>query len=293
MTLEPLSPKSDEVFLDHLTHIVGNLTSANIDLINYGFSTLLETDHAKKEKYSAIRVMFDEGSIKITNSSNYLFNNHNKAGISAIALETRNLEKTQGRLTLNGFHPLPLTTESLSLTNADKKKIEAENHMCRLRDTDMPEGYAEFIFHDPEKSIWKNPSPNHGNGISTLRAAILCVDNPDEAVARYCWFANKGSPKKIGALGWHLTLDRGSLMICYNDKLTDLLNIKGAPQTDGIIGYSAISKNMKFTIEFFKKQKIKIITIRDDLIILQLPKTIGGSIFVGESESAFPWSSKF
>jgi hypothetical protein len=292
MTLEPLPPKSDEVFLDHLTHVVSDLTAAKIDLINYGFSTLLETGQGEKEKSSSIRIMFDEGSIKITNSSNYLFKKHNNAAISSITLETRNLEHTQGRLTLNGFHPLPLTTESFSLTNSDKKQIEAENHKCRLRETDMPEGYAEFIFHDPEKSIRQNPSPNHGNNISALRAAILCVDNPDEAVARYCWFTNKGSPKKIGALGWHLALDRGSLMICYNDKLADLLNIKSSPQTDGIIGYSAISKNMKVTIEFFKKQNIAIIKLRDDLIILQLPKTIGGSIFIGENESAFPWGSK-
>jgi hypothetical protein len=293
MTLKPLSPKSDEVFLDHLTHIVGNLTSANTDLINYGFTTLSETDHAEKEKYSAIRIMFDEGSIKITNSSNYLFNKYNRAAICAIALETTNLEKTQGRLTLNGFHPLPLATESFSITNSEKKQIEAGNYKCRLRETDMPEGYAEFIFHDPEKSIQQNLGSNHGNGISALCAAILCVENPDEAVARYCWFANKGSPKKIGTLGWQLALDRGGLMICYNNKLIDLLNIKGTPEKDGIIGYSAVSKNMNVTMKFFKKRKIDIIKIRDNLIVLQLPKTVGGFIFIGESESAFPWSSKF
>ena len=293
MTLKPLSPKSDEVFLDHLTHIVDNLTSANTDLINCGFTTLSETDNAEKEKYSAIRIMFDEGFIKITNSSNYLFNKYNRAAICAIALETTNLEKTQGRLTLNGFHPLPIANESFFIENSEKKQIQAGNYKCQLRETDMPEGYAEFIFHDPEKSILQNLGSNHGNGISALCAAILCVENPDEAVARYCWFANKGSPKKIGTLGWHLALDRGGLMICYNNKLIDLLNIKGTPEKDGIIGYSAVSKNMNVTMKFFKKRKIDIIKIRDNLIVLQLPKTVGGFIFIGESESAFPWSSKF
>ena len=60
-------PTSDEVFIDHITHIVEDINVANRDLLRFGFltSTKIETD---QNKSSYIQIIFNEGFIKITDS---------------------------------------------------------------------------------------------------------------------------------------------------------------------------------------------------------------------------------
>ena len=100
-------PTSDEVFIDHITHIVEDINVANRDLLRFGFltSTKTETD---QNKSSYIQIIFNEGFIKITDSPDYIFDKNKISAIAALTLETGKIEDVQGRLTLNGFHPMPL-----------------------------------------------------------------------------------------------------------------------------------------------------------------------------------------
>ena len=55
-------PTSDEVFIDHITHIVEDINVANRDLLRFGFlaSTEIETG---QNKSSYIQIIFNEGFI--------------------------------------------------------------------------------------------------------------------------------------------------------------------------------------------------------------------------------------
>ena len=108
------SPTSDEVFIDHITHIVEDINVANRDLLRFGFltSTKIET---VQNKSSYIQIIFNEGFIKITDSPDYIFDNNKISAIAALALETGKIEDVQGRRTLNGFHPMPLNNQKLSI----------------------------------------------------------------------------------------------------------------------------------------------------------------------------------
>ena len=109
-------PTSDEVFIDHITHIVEDINVANGDLLRFGFltSTKTETD---QNKSSYIQIIFNEGFIKITDSPDYIFDKNKISAIAALTLETGKIEDVQGRLTLNGFHPMPLNNQKLSTIN--------------------------------------------------------------------------------------------------------------------------------------------------------------------------------
>ena len=280
-------PTANEVFIDHITHIVEDINAANRDLLRFGFltSTKIETG---QNKSSYIQIIFNEGFINITDSPDYIFDNNK---ISAIALETGKIEDVQGRLTLNGFHPMPLNTQSLSTIDASGNLVYAEARLCRLRKSDMSEAYAEFICHEPEKLIWSNPIPSHNNGIVALRDVIISAKDPDEATARYSWFSNKGSIKKIDALGWKIPLDRGNLAICKSEALSSLIGSEILTDSAGIAGYTVLSNNISATANFFSDNKLDYTRINDDLLALPFPKSIGGCVFIGKDESAFPWSS--
>ena len=280
-------PTANEVFIDHITHIVEDINAANRDLLRFGFltSTKIETG---QNKSSYIQIIFNEGFINITDSPDYIFDNNK---ISAIALETGKIEDVQGRLTLNGFHPMPLNTQSLSTIDASGNLVYAEARLCRLRKSDMSEAYAEFICHEPEKLIWSNPIPSHNNGIVALRDVIISAKDPDEATARYSWFSNKGSIKKIDALGWKIPLDRGNLAICKSEALSSLIGSEILTDSAGIAGYMVLSNNISATAKFFSDHKLDLTRINNDLLALPFPKSIGGCVFIGKDESVFPWSS--
>ena len=119
---------------------------------------------------------------------------------------------------------------------------------------------------------------------------IISAKDPDEATARYSWFSNKSSIKKIGDLGWKIPLDRGNLVICKSEALSSLLKSELPTVSGGIAGYTVLSDNISATAKFFSDNKIEFIQINDDLLALQLPKSIGGYVFIGKDESVFPWS---
>ena len=283
-------PISDEVFIDHITHIVEDINVANRDLLRFGFltSTKTETD---QNKSSYIQIIFNEGFIKITDSPDYIFDNNKISAIAALTLETDKIEDVQGRLTLNGFHPMPLNNQKLSTIDPSGNLVGAEARLCRLRKSDMSEAYAEFIYHEPEKSIWNNPIPSHSNHIVALRDVIITAKDPDEATARYSWFSNKGSIKKIDDLGWKIPLDRGNLAICKSEALSSLIRSQILTDSAGIAGYTVLSNNISATANFFSDNKLDYTKINDDLLALPFPKSIGGCVFIGKDESAFPWSS--
>ena len=282
-------PTSDEVFIDHITHIVEDINVANRDLLRFGFLTSTKIETAQN-KSSYIQIIFNEGFIKITDTPDYIFDNNKISAIAALALETAKIEDVQGRLTLNGFHPMPLNHQKLSTIDPNRNLVDAEARLCRLRKSDMSEAYAEFICHEPEKHIWSNPIPSHNNGIVALRDVIISAKDPDEATARYSWFSNKGSIKKIDELGWKIPLDRGNLAICKSEALSSLIRSEILTGTAGIAGYTVLSNDITATAKFFSDNKIEFIQINDHLLALQLPKSIGGYVFIGKDESVFPWS---
>ena len=116
MSLKRKPPTSDEVFIDHITHIVKDINVADNDLSTYGFFTSTKIELGKN-KSSYIQIIFNEGFIKITDSPNYVFGDNKLPSITGLSLETSKLEDVQGRLTLSGFHPMPLTNEQLSSIN--------------------------------------------------------------------------------------------------------------------------------------------------------------------------------
>ena len=282
-------PSSDEVFIDHITHIVEDINVANRDLLRFGFltSTKIETG---QNNSSYMQIIFNEGFIKITDSPDYIFDNNKISAIAALALETGKIEDVQGRLTLNGFHPMPLHNQKLSTIDASGNLVDAEARLCRLRKSDMSEAYAEFICHEPERLIWSNPIPSHNNRIVALRDVIISAKDPDEATARYSWFSNKGSIKKIDELGWKIPLDRGNLAVCKSEALSSLIRSEILTEPPGIVGYTVLSNNIPATAKFFSDNKLDFTRINDDLLALPFPKSIGGFVFIGKDETVFPWS---
>ncbi|MBT6305804.1 MAG: hypothetical protein HOJ18_06265, partial [Rhodospirillaceae bacterium] len=92
MNFQRHPPSTEEIFVDHITHVVEDLNAANADLVKYGFSTSKTADKLPKREPLSIEIILGQGFIKITKSPEYLFSHNNRPSISGLALETNNLE---------------------------------------------------------------------------------------------------------------------------------------------------------------------------------------------------------
>mgnify|MGYP003327254561 CR=1 FL=1 len=46
----------------------------------------------------------------------------------------------------------------------------------------------------------------------------------------------------------------------------------------------------RYAFEFFKNKQLNVKKIHESLLLLPLPESVGGCVFIGEKDSEFPWN---
>lgn len=308
MTEHRQLPKLGEVFLDHLTHFVPDMAAAQRDLDRLGFT---QTPHAVHRHHidgetgpapsgTANRcVMLREGYmeiVEITDPSTPLGERGQHridryVGPHGLAFAITDPEAAQGRLTLHGFHPTPLVHLSRPIELPNGTTSVAEFTVCRVREDDMPEAQAQFVSHHSEDAVWQDRWINQGNRISALRDVVIVVEDIDEAAARYCWFLDKGGPKRISGGGWRIPLDRGGVVICDLAGLENLLPGVSPPSLPYVAGYGVLSDDIAATRSFLKARDFQLDTLGNGVMRLDLPPSVAGSLLIATDENDLPWAT--
>ncbi len=300
-------PLSQQLTLDHVGHFVADIQAAHSALHGLGFipTPRVLDKHQLQDKSQCVTTgiqthsyMLEEGYIEIShiNDPKLPIAKYHKQkvqryiGIHKLAFGTNYPEETQGRLTLNGFHPLPL-----DILNRDRLAKRGANSndratICRVREEDMPEGDTLFIKHHTALSTRHPYWIKHPNQIKKLRDVIMAVEDPNEVVGRYSWFLNNGSPKKLADNGWRIQLERGSLIICDKKGLSKILPGIESPSLPYLAGYSLLTADIRKTKRFFDNHQVSYETPSRGLLRLDLCKHVGGTLLIAEEETYFQWA---
>ena len=290
-------PGVGEVFLDHLAHFVPDMEAAHRDLNELGFVQTPYTLHQHTVDGTADLVpsgtanrciMFGQGYVEIiavSDAGTPLGQRTQQqmeryVGLHLIAFSTRDIEGTQGRLTHAGFVPSPLVHLKRPVSMPDGSEREARFTCCRVREDKMPEGRLQFLTHQTEAEVWQDRWMNHGNAIVGLRDVIICVENLEQAVARYCWFLDHGTPKRLSEHTWRVPVTRGGVVLVDEDGLEELLPGAKPPDLPFIAGYGLVSSDLARTRSFWTERGLKPIDIGSEMLRLDLPDSLGGSILV-------------
>ena len=289
MSLTARTNETDGVVLTYVRHAAPNFTEARTVFKSLGFEICDVVQNEISNKNATIRLLLNQSFIEVTNSFEFLSKPDGVAVINALGFGVNNIEAGQGRLTLNGFHPLPLITNTLKIKTSDKQKIELEHKVFRLKESDMPEACTEFIEIAGEKPFFELQGYLHKNCINEINAVILCVEDPNEVVARYCWLTNQGSPKRLFDQCWQIRLHQRCIVIFHKDEINKLFKFLPEAKYPSIYGYSLISKNLQKTHSFLLKAGWSPIRLTDELLFLSLPGSVGGNLFISQDAATFPW----
>jgi hypothetical protein len=301
-------PGPDAVFLDHVGHFVPDMAAAHRDLARLGFVATPYTVHSHTAddgdgtpapSGTANRcVMLREGYIEIlavTDASTPLGARTARqlaryAGLHIVAFSTDDPVARQGRLTFSGFRPQPLVHLSRPVQTADGKEADAAFTVLRVREEDMAEGRVQYLRHLTPEVVWQPRWLEHGNGIVGLRDVVICVERPDSAAARYCWFLDKGGVKQVGATAFRVAADRGGVVLCDRKGLDGIFPDAEVPSLPFIAGYALLSADLGQTTAFLAERGFDPEPVADGLIRLELPASIGGSVLIAADEARLPWA---
>lgn len=292
MNLITPAKEPDGVVLAYVRHFATNFNKARSVFENLGFEICDVNQNVDNHKNFTIRLVLNESFIEVSNSFASLSRSNELSGIKTLGFSINDIEATQGRLTLNGFHPLPLSTHVLKISVPNKKKVELETKLFRLKESDMPEASAEFTTMNNNNLFSKMGDHGHKNYINEINAVILCVDDPDEVVARYCWLTNQGSPKRLFERCWQIPLHQRRIIVFNKDELNNLCKLSSEHNPPSILGYSLISKNLQKTQNFLIGAGWRPIYLTKKLLFLELPDSVGGNLFISQDEADFPWYTK-
>ena len=134
-----------------------------------------------------------------------------------------------------------------------------------LKKDNIREGNVEFI----EIATSNNSLSNlpHKNLINRLHAIILCTDNPEETIARYCWLTNQSSPKRIFDESWQIQLGQQSIVVCAQKESNRLALDVGSFNTPSILGYALLTNNLTKTNDFFSDNQTLKKSLKGDLFL--------------------------
>ncbi|UUX48288.1 VOC family protein [Nisaea acidiphila] len=299
-------PGGDEIFLDHVAHFVPDMAEAHRDLNRLGFVQTPYTEHRHQTDEGAAPapsgtanrcIMLPEGYIEVIAVSDAATELGKRTqgqidryvGLHLIAFSCVDPESVQGRLTLTGFHPQPLVHLKRPVTMPNGGEEEAAFTVCRVRPQDMPEGRVQYLAHHTEEIVWQDRWMQHGNGIVALRDVVIGAEVLDKTAARYCWFLDRGGPKPVNAHIWRIPLDRGGVVIADEEGLGELLpNVDFPDEGPLIAGYGVLSADLSATESFFRERGFAPERI-DNYLELTLPESLGGTLFIAEEDTDFPW----
>ena len=289
LSLKPTA--QDSVDIVYATHLIQDIAEVVSFLKNLGFEILELIKVSNGMNTHCLQIPLNGSYISLECRNNSDIQEFVESAPTGFGLGTRDIESTQGRLTLHGFHPLAIEKRKLVFPVAEKEQREIECKVFKLKKSDLFEGEVEFI--DVSTSTKYNAKSLHNNALSHFHAIILYSNKPEATIARYCWLTNQSSPRRILSSSWQVELGQQKIIVFSEEdveRIVPNINVKNVPS---ILGYALLTESLSKTNECFFDKKLLLKSFNRGSFLAELPDFIGGNFIIGTSAAEFPWSGDF
>ena len=286
---QSLNPTAeDSVNLVHATHLIQDYAKVTSFLKNSGFEILESIEVSDGSNTHCCQISLNGSYISLERKNNPDTQEFVDSALTGFGLGTTDIESTQGRLTLHGFHPLSIEERKLLFPVAKKSQREIECKVFKLKKSDVLEGAVEFI--DVSTLTKSSAKSIHNNALSHLHAIILCTNKPEETIARYCWLTNRSSPRRIFGSSWQLGLGQQKIIVCSKEDVERIVPNVNITNLPSILGYALLTESISKTKDCFSYNELLLQPLNQGSFLLKLPDFISGNLIIGTSFAAFPWN---
>ena len=286
LSLNPTA--EDSVNLVHATHLIQDYAKVTSFLKNSGFEILESIEVSDGSNTHCCQISLNGSYISLERKNNPDTQEFVDSALTGFGLGTIDIESTQGRLTLHGFHPLSIEERKLLFPVAKKSQREIECKVFKLKKSDVLEGAVEFI--DVSTLTKSSAKSIHNNALSHLHAIILCTNKPEETIARYCWLTNRSSPRRIFGSSWQLGLGQQKIIVCSKEDVERIVPNVNITNLPSILGYALLTESISKTKDCFSYNELLLQPLNQGSFLLKLPDFISGNLIIGTSLAAFPWN---
>ena len=286
LSLNPTA--EDSVNLVHATHLIQDYAKVTSFLKNSGFEILESIEGSDGSNTHCCQISLNGSYISLERKNNPDTQEFVDSALTGFGLGTIDIESTQGRLTLHGFHPLSIEGRKLLFPVAKKSQREIQCKVFKLKKSDVLEGAVEFI--DVSTLTKSSAKSIHNNALSHLHAIILCTNKPEETIARYCWLTNRSSPRRIFGSSWQLGLGQQKIIVCSKEDVERIVPNVNITNLPSILGYALLTESISKTKDCFSYNELLLQPLNQGSFLLKLPDFISGNLIIGTSFAAFPWN---
>ena len=286
LSLNPTA--EDSVNLVHATHLIRDYAKVTSFLKNSGFEILESIEVSDDSNTHCCQISLNGSYISLQRRDHSDTQEFIGSALTGFGLGTIDIESTQGRLTLHGFHPLSIEERKLLFPVAKKNQREIECKVFKLKKSDVLEGAVEFI--DVSTLTKSSAKSIHNNALSHFHAIILCTNKPEETIARYCWLTNRSSPRRIFGSSWQLGLGQQKIIVCSKEDVERIVPNVTVTNLPSILGYALLTESISKTKDCFSYNKLLLQPLNQGSFLLKLPDFISGNLIIGTSFAAFPWN---
>jgi hypothetical protein len=248
-------PRPGILTLDHLAHFAPDVDAASAALERLGFTLtpFSEQSHRLRKDGPLVSagtgnrcIMLERGYLELLtptgatpNADQLRAAMSRYVGVHVVVFGTAAAQADHARLAGAGFEPLtPIALQRPISTPAGE--ATARFTVVRVPAGTMAEGRIQYCHHHTPELLWQERWITHANGATALAAAILCVEDPEEAAARYGRFS--GLAWSTEGKARHLQTDRGTLVFVDRETAERALGAR-APTMPWIAGYVLESRN--------------------------------------------------
>lgn len=281
----------DSVNLVHATHLIQDSTEVATFLKNSGFEILELIEVSDDGNTHCCQISLNGSYISFEKRSNSDLREFFDSALTGFGLGTKDIESTQGRLTLHGFHPLSIKERRLLFSVREKEQREIACKVFKLKKSDVLEGDVEFL--DVNTSTKSSAKSAHNNALSHFHAIILCTNKPEETIARCCWLTNQSSPRRIFGSSWQVGLDQQKIIVCSEEDVERIVPSVNVSNLPSILGYALLTESLSKTKDCFSHNELVLQSLNQGSFLVKLPEFISGNLIIGTSAADFPWNGDF
>lgn len=293
-----------EIFLDHLAHWIPDIAATGA-FERVGFVVTPYTEHANSTAPgepitpagSANRcIMLREGYLEVlTPTVDTAISRELQAGIDRyvglhlVAFGCADAAAQRERLIAAGFDQRPVVDLRRETTAEDGSTGGLRFTVIRPVPGVMAEGRIQFLTHHTPDLLWQERWMRHPNGAERLTDIVICVDDVDEAAARYERYIGL-EPGRIPG-GWRMACGRGRLVLLDPAALEKEIPGVRPPVLPFMAAYAIACGDLAQCRDFLDRSSIVYTDLTDGVIAVPLPASLGGTILFTDKSNSLPWSA--
>jgi hypothetical protein len=208
-------------------------------------------------------------------------------GMHLIAFGSGDADADHAHLARSGFAPVPVVRLQRSIEVAGGQDT-ARFGVVRVPPGTMAEGRVQYCQHLTAHLVWQARWLDHPNRVDGLSDALLCVDDPDEAAARFARFVGRIATP-LGRGGRLLTLERGRLAFFTRDELTRRMPRVAVPELPFMAAVAMSSRDLPATRAWLNESECAFQDSSDGAITLHAPAALGVTLAITARDGRPPW----